>query len=122
MAGVDAQVPIECWYYPRTLKWGWIPECPNWCLAQGYQGCPNCLWTRQDDLESARSCNELSVWVQVLLGLTGRWIGGVEDVVLSSIAPEVTWISQNCQKGVTECNKKLALPTQESMMLAADII
>ena len=113
----------------QTLRQRQMPECPNWqlmgtnqCLAQGYQGCPNCLWTRQDDLESARSCNELSVWVQVLLGLTGRWIGGVEDVVLSSIAPEVTWISQNCQKGVTECNKKLALPTQESMMLAADII
>ena len=60
-----------------------MPECPNWqlmgadqCLAQDYQGCPNCPWTRQDDLKDAMSCNELLVWVWDSLGLTGRWTGG----------------------------------------------
>jgi len=50
------------------------------------------------------SCNELLVWVQVLSGLAGRWTG-VMDAMLSSIAPEVTQISQNFQKGVMEHNK-----------------
>jgi len=30
---------------------------------------------------------------------------GVVDAMLSSIVPEVTGISHNCQKGVMECNK-----------------
>ena len=93
--------PMSAGTSPKHYGWEQMPECPGWqlmgsnqCLAWGDWGCLNCPWTRQDNLESARSCNEL--WVQVLLGLTGRWTGKVKDVMLSSIALEVTWISQNC--------------------------
>ena len=41
---VDTQMPIKCWYYPRMLEWGWMPECTDQQLmgasqglAQGYQ-------------------------------------------------------------------------------------
>src|SRR5882724_10030105 len=53
------------------------------------------------------SCNELLVWVRISSGLNGRWTEGVEDNMLNSIAPRVIRISQNCQKGITECNTNL---------------
>ena len=40
----------------------------------------------------------------LLSGLTGRQTEGVEINMLSLIVPRVIRISQDCQKGVTECN------------------
>jgi len=60
-----------------------------------------------DKMRQLGECEELQWTVGVGLGFVGvdwevDW--RVEDVMLSSIALEVTWISQNCQKGVMEHN------------------
>jgi len=86
-------------------------KCPGWwlmgsdqCSAWGYQGCLDWLWTIQDDLKNVKCCHKLLEWVWVSLGLTGRWTGGVVDMMLSLIALEVARISQYFQKGVTGHN------------------
>jgi len=54
---------------------------------------------------------KLLVWVQISSGLTGRWTEGVKIDMLSSIVPRVIRISQNCPKGVMECNSATAIST-----------
>ena len=47
MVGMDAQVPQL------------VIDGANQCLAWGYWGCLDCLWTRQDDLKDVKGCDEL---------------------------------------------------------------
>ena len=47
MVGTDARVP------------GWQLMGSDQYLAWGYRGCPNYLWTRQDDFEDVKGCNKL---------------------------------------------------------------
>jgi len=61
MGGVDAQMPIECWYQPQLLRWGWVPQVPwsaivwepNWCSA-GVIGFYDGLQQRLDDLKNVK--------------------------------------------------------------------
>jgi len=77
----------------------------NWYLAQGYQGCPNCLWTRQDDFEGYKGVQQTIGVCSGLIRVDWEMDWGAMGMMISSKVPEVTRNSQHFQKGVTGCKK-----------------